>query len=576
MTVEVLDGRPAEILLGDPSFREQWAGLHARCAWATVFQGPGFATAWYDVYRPAYAPLLVVERDAAGMLTALLALGRARSDDSLCAAGAYHAEYQCWLAGDADNGAFAGRAFGLVRQQHPRSSLTLRYLPHGAPLGWLATTPLARRGLIVREESRPIMDLGDGSAASEWLGRKKHRDRLRRLARGGGLTFEELADSASLEAVMDRFLDLYDFRQGAINGAPASRRDPHHRAFYLALMGVPALLHVTVQRRADTPLSMHINVRNGSEITLGLMAQTPTDAENSPGVFHIQQLARMAAAQGFRILDLTPGTDAYKDRFATRREAVHVLELRTSPQALAASVRAAVRRSGRRAVERIGLDPERVRDALAHARSGFAAVATPGGTKALVHDIRSARGSGRVLRFTLNAHRLGSRGARTELDSIAALLAYRPGPLGARPRRAFLATALARFGAGQRSASIAIDGELILSAWIAVAGTRYGPELDAAMAGIPSGVAIVHDVRLRGLAGVSAPSMVAGTLLAAAGATGSDTVVVLVQPSDRPLIAALRELGGVMGIRPGVPMASRPPNSATAPASPAPAPAGQT
>ena len=576
MKVELLDGRAVELLLRDPAFLDQWDALHARCAWATAFQTSAFATAWYEIYRPAYAPLLVVEHDASGTLTAILALGHSHTNGSLCAAGAHHAEYQCWLSRDDEDGAFAIRALELVRQRHPRSSLALRYVPPGTPLGRITAGGTASQGIVVTEASRPVMDLGDGAMASEWLGRKKHRDRLRRLARGGTLTFDELPDASALEAVMDRFLDLYDFRQGAVNGAPSSRRDPHHRAFYLALMRVPGLLHVTVQRRDDTLLSMHINVRNGREIALGLLAQTPTDAENSPGVFHIQQLARMAAAQGYGSLDLTPGADAYKDRFATHRDTVHVLELRNSRQALARSARLAVRRTARRAIERVGFDFEATREVLAHARSTLTAVSSPAGPRALLQEIRNAREGGRATRFTLDIRRLAGRGTRPDLDSVSALLSYRPGAIGSRPRRSFLATALARFGAGQRSATIVTDGKLIASAWIAVAGSRYGPEIDAMFAGVPSGVAIVHDVRFDPLTDVSRISAVAGAAQAAAETAGSSIVVVLVQPGDRPLIAALRELGAVVGVPAEFQAPVRAPVSTPFPTVPAPQPARQS
>ena len=547
MKVELLEGRVAELLIRDPAFLAQWKALHAKCEWATVFQTPAYATVWYDVYRPAYAPLLVVERDASGALTGILALAHSRTGDALCAAGSYHAEYQCWLSRAEDDGSFAVRALELVRQRHPRSSLTLRYIPQGTPLGALAARHELPRGLTVIEESRPVMELGDGSAASEWLGRKKHRDRLRRLARGGTLTFEELPDAPALEAVMGRFLDLYDFRQGAVNGAPSSRRDPYHREFYIALMRSPGLLHVTVQRRDDTLLSMHINMRNGGEIALGLLAQTPTDSENSPGVFHIQQLARVAATQGYRSLDLTPGADAYKDRFATRRDTVHVLELRSSREAMLQSARMAVRRSGRRAIERVGIDPRRARDVVAHARSSLAALATPAGARAVLQEIRTASAGARAIRFALDVRRLAVSGVGPDLDSIAALLAYRPGALGSHPRRSFLGTALARFGAGQRSATTMSDGRLVSSAWIAVAGVSDGPELQPVPAGVPSGVAILHDVRLDATAGVSAASIIAGAALAASDATGSKVVIVVAKPGDNMLIAALRELGGVLG-----------------------------
>lgn len=541
MRIHLLEGTAAEEVLRDGAFAPQWNDLHARCPWATSFQSEEFARVWYRVYAPAYAPLFVVGRDDAGVLSGLLALARSRTDGSLCAAGSYHAEYQCWLAAPGDTETFGSSALALVQQRHPRSALALKYLPPDTPLDWVGSPESRLRGLSHTAHSRPLLTVGDGRDATAWLARKKHRDRLRRLARGEELVFQELHDADALEAIIDSFLDLYDFRQGAVNGAPPSRRDPHHRAFYLELMRVPGLLHVTVQRRGDALISAHINVRNGAEIALGLLAQSPWDAEHSPGVFHIQRLARMAAAQGYRALDLTPGADAYKDRFATDRDTVAVLTLRPARRSAIDVSASSVRRAARLALERGGVNPERVRSLGAHARSAAAAMRSASGARTIVRAAVGALGNSPLDAYVIDVRQLKDGGSGLQIDSLASLLAYRPGGLDWHPRSRFLSTALTRFGSGQHVATCMQGAALRFSAWIARASDVDGP-ITEAVAAIPPAAAVIHDIRVDD----SLPALTAAladAVRAASRQTGATIVVAVVRRDDRRLIEALSALG---------------------------------
>ena len=541
MRIELVEGSAAEAALRDDAFAREWRELQARCPWATTFQGEQFARVWYRVYASSYTPLLVVGRDDAGGLSGLLALARSRSDGSLCAAGSYHAEYQCWLAGAGDADGFGAKALALVQRSHPRAELILKYLPPGTPVAWVASPESPLQGVSHGEHPRPLLTLGDGEAATAWLTRKKHRDRLRRLARGEALVFEEIPDAEALEAIIDRFLDLYDFRQGAVNGAASSRRDPNHRAFYLALMRVPGLLHVTVQRRGTAIVSAHINVRNGAELALGLLAQAPWDAEHSPGVFHIQRLAQLAAAQGYRALDLTPGADAYKDRFATDRDTVGVLELRPARPLSAHLPRSWLRRVGRRALGRGGIDPARLRSLGAHARSAVASVMSPSGARAVIRAGAAALQRSQPEVYVVDPLRLQGSGAALAIDAVASLLAYRPGGLEWHPRRRFLAEALTRFGAGEHVATCVDRGSLSYIAWFGRVGDIRKPA-GAALNGIPESAAVIHGIRFDDSMPMLAAA-IADTVRAAASMTGSIVAFVVTHPRDRRLTSALLAAG---------------------------------
>src|ERR1700722_4969049 len=137
MTPHLVRGTDAHALLAEPGFLNDWRRLAERCPWATAFQTPDYAPAWYDVYRRRFEPILVLGRGGAGGLTGLLTLARCRGDDGLVVAGGRQAEYQAWLCEPDLAAEFPRQAFGALGTSFPRAVLTFRYLPSGTPLRWL-------------------------------------------------------------------------------------------------------------------------------------------------------------------------------------------------------------------------------------------------------------------------------------------------------------------------------------------------------------------------------------------------------------------------------------------------------
>ena len=97
MQSEVVSGSEAGELLAQQQFREDWQKLSDECPWATSFQGPDFAVAWYQCYQDRFTPLLLLSRDEDGRLTGLLTLAVGASDGAVVVAGDVQAEYQAWI-----------------------------------------------------------------------------------------------------------------------------------------------------------------------------------------------------------------------------------------------------------------------------------------------------------------------------------------------------------------------------------------------------------------------------------------------------------------------------------------------
>jgi CelD/BcsL family acetyltransferase involved in cellulose biosynthesis len=150
-----------------------------------------------------------------------------------------------------------------------------------------------------------------------------NKSRLRQLKKLGAVEFRRVTDPAEFRPLLKVFADYHDCRQSASHGSTPFQTDPQKHAFHLALMNTPDLLHVTVLEVGHQIASAHLNMIRGREVQLGVIAHNPEFARLSPGKLHIRFLAKMLAEQGYTRLDLTPGGEDYKERFASGADTVH-------------------------------------------------------------------------------------------------------------------------------------------------------------------------------------------------------------------------------------------------------------
>ena len=325
MTLTLLIGADADLLLQDRAFQQQWNSLYVGCPWATIFQSFDFVNTWYQIYREPFKPILITETLADGSLSGLLTLAMTPDSKQLMFAGAKQAEYQAWLATSDRGDIFIAAAMDLLRASFSGLTLTFEYLPPLAPKQWLEPDqPWANQTRLVMW-TRPLMKLCDGERLRESLRKKANKSRLNRMKRLGDVQFEQLHGVAELTAVFDRIIAYYDFRQGAVNDSIYFQADPLKRPFYLALMAVPDLLHVTVLKVGDQVVSAQLSLSDGQQCTLCIPAYSPFYGIYSPGKLQLLMLGLELVKQGFDTLDLTPGDDPYKERFATDHDEVHVL-----------------------------------------------------------------------------------------------------------------------------------------------------------------------------------------------------------------------------------------------------------
>lgn len=532
MNVQHVNGAAAVQLLNDPSFVDAWTSLLAACPWGTGFQSPHFVRTWYAHYRERFAPYLLLARDADGRLIGLLTLGAA-DGGRFVVAGDWQAEYHAWVSRPEDGDAFVVAALAGLEARQP---LRFRYLPPGAPTGWLARPEFARRHAL-HTHPRPLYALGDGSDARSSLKKSGNKKRLKMLGEVGPITLKHLREPDEVRAALDQMIPLHDARHAAVRGSSPFRNDPRKRSFYLGLLSDPDLLHMSALYAGERLVAGHIGVRTGGDLQFGVLAHDPTHSRASPGKFLIYYLAQRLTGEGFTRFDLTAGGEGYKDRFANGGDSVHTLELfPTAAGRLAAQVKRVAVGRARAAIEARGLSRD---GASAFAHSALAVRSWLGSRDRLSAQARGPDAGGGLVAYhgSLADLPAGDAGA-VRHDDLAGMLDD-AAPLSRWARRRFFSAAMRRMEMGQHCLSVSRGGRLAHVAWVEVAPPPKGrPVLPC-----PASVVVWE---LRVAAGVDAADAVRVTLAAvregAPDGAPDARVCVVVDAGDGPVSRALEAL----------------------------------
>lgn len=371
MPLKLARGTEAAEMLGSQDFRSQWLELYRACPWATAVQHPGFACSWYEVYEQ-YAPVLIGEFSDTNALTGLLALAVDRSGDAIIPGGR-QAEYKSWLALPQHGGQFLSAALALLSREMKVGTLLFRYLPSEAPLdGVLAS---AAPWTCERETfPRPIVRLGNAAEVAEYLARKTNstlRNSRNRLKKLGGLRLEQIRETDELVSIFDQLIQWYDARQEAAHGKRPFQTDRHKKEWHLRLLK-EGLLHLTLLKVGQELVSALFGLSDGKTYSVMMPVFAPACAQYSPMALHHLMLVEQLRTEGYSLLDLTPGPDAFKDRFVGAYDSVQALSIYfTQREWLKAKIRRQARDGAKRLLSSFGIAPTSLARYLPHIQSVF-------------------------------------------------------------------------------------------------------------------------------------------------------------------------------------------------------------
>ena len=463
--LQLQSGAAAHALLGNAEFREAWAALCARCPHATGFQTPAFVCTWFASYGEAWQPVIVSAASAAtdGELDGLWLLAYHAASGVLAHAGTHQAEYHVWLATPGADAAFLAAAWPALLQHFSFANLRFKYLPNAALAETLLTVGAMRDCVAVQLHQRPLARL-DAADIKASFAKKSNKSRVNRLKKAGALAFHRITDPAELEQAFDAIIACYDLRQGGVNHLTPFHDDPLKRGFYSALFAASDDAVVTMTTLDDQPIAAFWGTVSGATVHLGILAHSPVYAEHSPGKLHIMQLSEHLLQNGKQVLDLTPGGDPWKERFANAHDTVAEVTLYTSAAARQkADRRESLLQAAKQAAFFVGLTPSRVRAART-----FLQKAVRGGWRQSGSTIGSTTtdDASRVYRGDRLMASGFSPDGRVARNALADLLCFQAVD-GLPGRDAFFSEALARLENGWSVFTVCIAGRLAHHGWMA-------------------------------------------------------------------------------------------------------------
>ena len=548
MKIVCLRDRDAAALLEERVFAVEWDALHARCSWASVFQGRDFLLSWYEAYRSRYEPVIVAGRNGAGELRGLFFLAANRASGELTAAGTPQAEYQAWLAAPEDGDAFIEGALEALGVHFPAGRLELLFVPPEAPVGWALGAGRWTRHCYVKSMPRGLMALGDGTHLRETLRRKK-QNKLNRLKRHGDVRLERIDRPEELAALFDQIATYQALRLRAVHRLAPAEPDPLLKTFYLNLAQRGGIVHATALRVGDDLASAQIHLRNRGQALLGLIAHSPFYARHSPGELHLLLSGLELAREAVPVFDLTPGGQ-YKERFATHHDEVRVVVIffRRRDALRHRAVRG-LAQTARGAMQSMGLSPERAKEAvldLLDARRGWAGM-SPGG---LLREAARRIGGWGWRRQEIQVYSLDLRATEPPpaapvmaRDRLSDLLAYAPREAWQLPGNRFLRQAMQRFEAGHHFYSRLEAGRVAQYAWLMTPGAgkpllAHGHEI-----ALPSDAVLLTDFYADDAGEMLAPASLAQLLRDATCAFGAGKAYVCVPAENGPLREMIERAG---------------------------------
>jgi CelD/BcsL family acetyltransferase involved in cellulose biosynthesis len=306
LEIEICIGNEALTCLNDREFGLQWRSLYELCPWATVFQNPDFAMAWYEIYRERYIPVIVRGMTAENRLAGLLTLATTEDRRRLVAAGDIQAEYQCWLENPSGNNVFIRHALPKIREAFPGLGLSIKYLPANTPLDWIGDSHELGKVCFLKKHSRPLMKV-DEKAILEKMKTKNNKKKFGKLKRFGEVQFECVTDHERLIRLFDEIPVQYDFRSHALHGISPFTSDPLKRPFHIELHR-RGLLHTTILKAGGRIASTKSGLNGKGWVHDTLSTHSPVFGFGSPGTMHTFLLGLQLAREGVPIYDLTPGS----------------------------------------------------------------------------------------------------------------------------------------------------------------------------------------------------------------------------------------------------------------------------
>jgi CelD/BcsL family acetyltransferase involved in cellulose biosynthesis len=164
---------------------------------------------------------------------------------------------------------------------------------------------------------------------AQYIGQKTNktiRYKYNRLKRIGNVHLERIRECEELSPIFDQLIDWYEMRQELAHGKRPFQADKIKKPWHLCLLK-EGLLHVTLLKAGQKVVSALFGLSDGKTYSSMMPMFAPEFTSYSPVALHHLLLVQQLHAEGYLVLDLTPGPDPFKENFASEYEDVQVLSV---------------------------------------------------------------------------------------------------------------------------------------------------------------------------------------------------------------------------------------------------------
>ena len=361
-TTIIREGHDAWRLLNDPGFCREWKALADADRKHTWYQEPHFCGAWYRAYRQTSQPLLLLAQKGSA-LSAIMPLARFECG-GLTHAGADQCEYQGWIADTEYDQTFPLDCVRLLFERTSYHRWEWRYVAPDAPIDWLSEISSAKLGGIMTTNTlAPLFNVRDEGFIRRRV-RGSLKNRINHLRRRG-LNYERVKCPARSQEIITKLATWYDVRQGATRATMEFTSDPAKLDFYRQLASDPDQNWVSVLNLEHEAIAAHIGPRVGSELEINLPSYAVRESRDAPSTILLVEMAEDLSRHGGTTIDLTPGGDTHKERWATHHRNLYSFRLfRSRTAAAAMSSRSLIRRTTVSYLRKAGIEPRAVLNIL--------------------------------------------------------------------------------------------------------------------------------------------------------------------------------------------------------------------
>ncbi|MGY6521533.1 MAG: GNAT family N-acetyltransferase [Mongoliitalea sp.] len=336
LNFKLLSGVEAITLLEKADVKESWVQLIEATPDGSVFQHPSFVLDWYKIYFERFAPFALLGYDGQELI-GILALANPKSSketNHLVGAGSVFALYQSWVVKKGYLKSFWEE--GIIKHVLDKGySINLKSLPGEHIFQELAGLPSFQKYAILEPHNNPVLDL-QSEGIKEVLGKRHFKAKFNRFQRAGQTKFYRLTEKIEFDQSISDIQTFLNLRQGAAFNKFPLAKDPEQEAIFAKWFQSGVLQATILQLDGELIAAVMVIDDFGKTSHLaGLITYSPIHAKLSPGLVHIYMLAYYLQEQGYQDLKLSPGDDAYKERFANRKELMHEVLLSKKPLELA-------------------------------------------------------------------------------------------------------------------------------------------------------------------------------------------------------------------------------------------------